>query len=32
MKEVLNALSNWLVQSAPYAAAILFGFALKACA
>lgn len=29
MKQALHALTCWLVQSAPYAAAILLGVALK---
>lgn len=31
MKEALKAFSYWLVQSAPYAIAILLGIVLKAC-
>ena len=31
MKEAFMALAYWLLQSAPYAVAILLGITLKAC-
>jgi len=31
MKGALHAIAYWLVQSAPYAIAILLGVALKGC-
>lgn len=31
MKDALHALACWLIQSAPNAAALLFGLAMKGC-
>ncbi len=32
MKDAVQTLTYWLVQAAPYAAAMLLGLALKGCA